>query len=389
MGTTLTGTTPQDTYDSLIKVTDNGPLSGTAKYLSDGLGNDSVLALSTSAAGIATATIVSGTKLTVGGPTSTLGSAGTPAVYLTNDTGASGTAQQYATLGTASTPIATLFRGNGSSGTTANGLNIDNFGGFQVRVNQLGGSGDSINLLGGNVGIGTSAPNAKLAIAASSGSTNAALINNTFTIAGTEVSYLSYFGTDNGGTMFATPLAQIGAISKNGGVAFGDLVFRTTPASGATAERVRILADGGLTFNGDTAAANALDDYEEGTFTPTAFGVTTAGTTTYSGQNGYYTKIGRQVTVSLYLSYTSMTGTGTLKIGGLPFAIGNLTENYPVGSCIASAVNWTGGTYLQANGIINESNMYIVYITDDAAADVQQCVDESGNYRITMTYFTA
>jgi hypothetical protein len=47
MGTTLTGTTPQDTYDSLIKVTDNGPLSGTAKYLSDGLGNDSALALST------------------------------------------------------------------------------------------------------------------------------------------------------------------------------------------------------------------------------------------------------------------------------------------------------------------------------------------------------
>jgi hypothetical protein len=55
MGTTLTGTTPQDTYDSLIKVTDNGPLSATAKYLSDGLGNDSVLALSTSRVGIGTA----------------------------------------------------------------------------------------------------------------------------------------------------------------------------------------------------------------------------------------------------------------------------------------------------------------------------------------------
>jgi hypothetical protein len=54
MGTTLTGTTPQDTYDSLIKVTDNGPLSGTAKYLSDGLGNDSVLALSTAGVGIGT-----------------------------------------------------------------------------------------------------------------------------------------------------------------------------------------------------------------------------------------------------------------------------------------------------------------------------------------------
>jgi hypothetical protein len=54
MGTTLTGTTPATTYDSLIKVTDNGPLSGTAKYLSDGLGNDSALALSTTAVGIGT-----------------------------------------------------------------------------------------------------------------------------------------------------------------------------------------------------------------------------------------------------------------------------------------------------------------------------------------------
>jgi hypothetical protein len=54
MGTTLTGTTPATTYDSLIKVTDNGPISGTAKYLSDGLGNDSVLALSTTAVGIGT-----------------------------------------------------------------------------------------------------------------------------------------------------------------------------------------------------------------------------------------------------------------------------------------------------------------------------------------------
>jgi hypothetical protein len=49
MGTTLTGTTPATTYDSLIKVTDNGPLSGTLKKLTDGLGNDSSLSLSTTA----------------------------------------------------------------------------------------------------------------------------------------------------------------------------------------------------------------------------------------------------------------------------------------------------------------------------------------------------
>jgi hypothetical protein len=40
------------------------------------------------------------------------------------------------------------------------------------------------------------------------------------------------------------------------------------------AERMRILSSGGITFNGDTAAANALDDYEEGTWT---MGVTFGG----------------------------------------------------------------------------------------------------------------
>jgi hypothetical protein len=59
----------------------------------------------------------------------------------------------------------------------------------------------------------------------------------------------------------------------------GRLVFSTT-ADGAssTTERMRITSDayvrlaagtGGIQFNGDTAAANALDDYEEGTWTPT------------------------------------------------------------------------------------------------------------------------
>jgi hypothetical protein len=60
MGTTLTGTKPKDTYDSLIKVTDNGPLSGTLKALSDGLGNDSTLSLSTTAASIAGTLAVTG-----------------------------------------------------------------------------------------------------------------------------------------------------------------------------------------------------------------------------------------------------------------------------------------------------------------------------------------
>ena len=66
----------------------------------------------------------------------------------------------------------------------------------------------------------------------------------------------------------------------------------------AYTERMRILSTGGITFNGDTSTSNALDDYEEGTFT----GYTTGGTSNISSlvySEGIYTKIGRLVNISL------------------------------------------------------------------------------------------
>jgi hypothetical protein len=69
--------------------------------------------------------------------------------------------------------------------------------------------------------------------------------------------------------------------------------------------------------------ANTLDDYEEGTFTPT-FLLETPGTSsfTYSTQAGVYTKVGRLVTTSVVLATSAAsagTGTGNLQINGLPF----------------------------------------------------------------------
>ena len=61
-----------------------------------------------------------------------------------------------------------------------------------------------------------------------------------------------------------------------------------------------------------------LDDYEEGTWTPTLVGGTTSGTTTYDIQSGSYVKIGKTVICQLSLNIASKTGTGDIKIS-LPF----------------------------------------------------------------------
>lgn len=54
MGTSLFGLKPKNTYQGLLKTTDNSAIGATNKFVSDGLGNDSALSLSTSLVGIGT-----------------------------------------------------------------------------------------------------------------------------------------------------------------------------------------------------------------------------------------------------------------------------------------------------------------------------------------------
>ena len=100
-------------------------------------------------------------------------------------------------------------------------------------------------------------------------------------------------------------------------------------------ERMRILSSGGLTFNGDTAAANALDDYEEGLFVPTITGQT-QGTATLDGNVNSlaYTKIGRVVHITGRVRVTSVSSvSGNLRFGNLPFPnVSNLTDHADYGA---------------------------------------------------------
>jgi len=102
--------------------------------------------------------------------------------------------------------------------------------------------------------------------------------------------------------------------------------------SGGT-ERARFLSTGGLTFNGDTATANALDDYEEGTFVPTITRETSNPTVSYSYQTGSYVKIGRSVLVYFDLNISSISGgTGRYAVSNLPFPTATDGSNGGYGS---------------------------------------------------------
>ena len=70
----------------------------------------------------------------------------------------------------------------------------------------------------------------------------------------------------------------------------------------------------GITFNGDYAAVNQLNDYEEGTWTPNI------GTTSGATAEGEYRKIGKAVHIQMYVSIPSHSNSSTMSISGLPFS---------------------------------------------------------------------
>ena len=97
-----------------------------------------------------------------------------------------------------------------------------------------------------------------------------------------------------------------------------------------------------------SANANTLDDYEEGTFTPTVLGSTFAGTATYTQNAGYYTKVGNLVTASVFLGWSAHTGTGNMFFGGLPF-----TSSSGFNSYSAASVSYINNIALTASNVLN------------------------------------
>jgi hypothetical protein len=121
----------------------------------------------------------------------------------------------------------------------------------------------------------------------------------------------------------------VGGYDSGGG---GYIAFRTDTTGGTDLERARFNNAGNLAFtsgNGidfsavtggtGTATSNVLDDYEEGTWTGTLTGSTSAPSTAITA-TGTYTKIGRSVTAVIAFSNKDSTGvSGNIVVTGLPF----------------------------------------------------------------------
>ena len=108
--------------------------------------------------------------------------------------------------------------------------------------------------------------------------------------------------------------------SNDGSTAQAHIQFGTISNETYT-EKIRFQTAGGISFNGDTAAANALDDYEEGNWTPSFNANISTSTVT-----AIYTIVGRKVTAQFYVSTPGTFGQAagaadtSLIISGLPYA---------------------------------------------------------------------
>ena len=153
-----------------------------------------------------------------------------------------------------------------------------------------------------------------------------------------------------------------------------DLIFalKSGTADVAPTERVRMLSGGGITFNGDTTDANALDDYEEGNWTPTFDGNSL---TNY----GTYRKIGKLVYVSTTLTDPPSTATFST-ITGLPFSGSGFLYH---GRSLGSDIDMNDHTYMVSGTSI------VIYRNSDSGTVSMTIptsttrVDISGTYMVS------
>ena len=154
--------------------------------------------------------------------------------------------------------------------------------------------------------------------------------------------------------------------------------------------QVNFPAAGGISFGTDLAAANSLDDYEEGTFQTQL--TCSSGAITLNGQYDdlAYTKIGNVVNVTGYLSVASVSNPSGILFIGLPFSSASGHKHSASASVSFNVLN--AGETIDAWPIIDQnSNTIQIYLGNggSVSAGFAQRMVTSSDIRIQATYFAA
>jgi len=207
-------------------------------------------------------------------------------------------------------------------------------------------------------------------------------------------------GTVEAHTSYGNALAGNGSsydlmlLNRNGQEAFGVVANTQNVVAAGTLKGTSTISVGaatpstsgaGITFPATQSAssdANTLDDYEEGTWTPSI-----GGNATYTNQDGQYTRIGRLVVITGYLQI-NVKGTGSINvITGMPFnQLGNLA---------VVSVGYYSGAGTAYSSVYGYMNSNTISFTATVAGGSQSTSDpanlfaNSTNVYFSCSYFVA
>ena len=155
---------------------------------------------------------------------------------------------------------------------------------------------------------------------------------------------------------------------------------------GTSADRFQNLYLHGNLYLGGTGSSNAMDDYEEGDWTPDLGNMTAL---SFNSRTGKYTKVGRFVYASCHMNIASRTGGGGhLLLTGLPFTSHN--TNASGNGFIGYSAGLTGDTYDVPTIYIGSNATQAYFYKGNGSTFASQDIDfSSGSMHITFVYESA